>query len=144
MIVSTPAAPPVTAPLAITVAIPGLTLVHVPPVVASANVEEAPIHIFIPPDIAAGAALTLIILVTVHPVPSEYVIVAVPGLTPLTTPLSDPTFATAVLSLLHTPPPTASVIVVVSFAHTAASPKIAVGERLIVTVVCALQPATDV
>jgi hypothetical protein len=52
--------------------------------------------------------------------------------------------AAAVLLLLHTPPPTASLSVVVSFVQTENAPIMAVGERLTVIVVLALQPAGEV
>jgi hypothetical protein len=52
--------------------------------------------------------------------------------------------AAAVLVLLQTPPPTASLSVVVSFVQTEDAPIIADGERLTVIVVLALQPAGDV
>ena len=70
--------------------------------------------------------------------------IVVPTATPVTVPLSEPTVAAAELLLIHTPPPTASLSVVVSFAHTADAPIIPVGERLTVTAVVALQPANDV
>jgi len=69
-IVSTPAATPPTVP-ADTVAIPAFAVVHTPPAVASTSVVAAPTHTLINPVIAAGDAFIVIILVTVHPVPSE-------------------------------------------------------------------------
>ena len=70
--------------------------------------------------------------------------IVVPTATPVTVPLSEPTVAAAALLLIHTPPPMESLKVVVSFAHTADGPIMAVGERLTVIVVLALQPANDV
>ena len=67
-----------------------------------------------------------------------------PTATPVMVPFSEPIVAAAVLLLLHTPPPMASLSVVVSFVQTEGAPIIPVGERLIVIVVVALQPAGDV
>ena len=62
--VSTPPAAPVTMPVVEpTVATPMLVLLHVPPVVASANVVEPPTHIVAVPDMAAGAPFTVTIAV---------------------------------------------------------------------------------
>jgi len=68
----------------------------------------------------------------------------VPTATPVMVPFSEPIVAAVVLLLLHTPPPMASLSVVVSFVQTEGAPIIPVGERLIVIVVVALQPAGDV
>jgi hypothetical protein len=47
----------------------GLLLVQVPPVTASLNVVVVPIHTIDEPVIAGGSALTVIVLVTLHPAP---------------------------------------------------------------------------
>ena len=70
--------------------------------------------------------------------------IVVPVATLVTVPFNEPTVAAAVLLLLHTPPPMASLSVVVSFVQTEGAPIIPVGERLTVIVVVALQPAGDV
>ena len=59
-------------------------------------------------------------------------------------PVPEPIVATAVLLLLHTPPPTASPSVVVSAAQTDAAPVIPVGDRLTVTVMVLMQSEVDV
>ena len=69
--------------------------------------------------------------------------IVVPVATPVTVPDSEPMVAAAILLLLQAPPPTASPSVVVSLAHTVVVPVMAVGERLTVTVVVALQPAAE-
>ena len=46
-------------------------LLHVPPVVVSVSTVVAPAHNVVTPLIAAGEAVTVSVLVTVHPVPSE-------------------------------------------------------------------------
>jgi hypothetical protein len=71
------------------------------------------------------------------------VIVAAPVETPVTTPLSEPTVAADEL-LLHAPPPTASLIVVVAPTHTVEEPVIAVGDTLTDTVVVVRQPVSNV
>jgi hypothetical protein len=70
--------------------------------------------------------------------------VVVPAAKPVIVPFNEPIVAAAVLLLLHAPPPTASLKVVVSSAHTEDAPIIAVGDRLTVTIVLALQPADEV
>jgi len=70
-IVAAPAAPPVTVPVAPTVAIPVTLLLHVPPLVASANVVVAPVHTAVPPVMINGDGLIVRIFVTVQPVPNE-------------------------------------------------------------------------
>lgn len=70
--------------------------------------------------------------------------IVVPIVTPVIVPFSDPIVAAAVLLLVHTPPPTASLSVVVSFAQTPDAPIIAVGDKPTVIVVMAIQPSADV
>jgi hypothetical protein len=53
------------------VAMAGLILLHVPPVVASVSVTELPIHNDDGPKTAAGSGFTVAGVVTVHPVPRE-------------------------------------------------------------------------
>lgn len=65
--VVTPVARPVTTPADVTVAIPVLALLHVPPVVASVSVVEEPLQVVGLPDIAAGNGLTLTFAVLIHP-----------------------------------------------------------------------------
>lgn len=65
--------------------------------------------------------------------------VDVPPATPVTIPVA-PTVATAVLLLLHPPPPVASESDVVSPAHTVLVPNIAVGNGVTVTTAVVVQP----
>ena len=53
--------------------------------------------------------------------------VAVPGVRPVTTPVEEPTGATALLLLLHTPPVVVSEKVVVEPSQTVAAPDIGAG-----------------
>ena len=56
--------------------------------------------------------------------------VAVPALTPVTTPVPAPTVATAVLLLLHEPPPVVLDKIVVAPTHTVSAPVIGAGSGL--------------
>ena len=71
--------------------------------------------------------------------PSEYVIVVVPPVMPYTVPLPS-TVATAVLPLVHAPPPGISLSEVVVPAHRDAVPVISPGAALTVIVTDAVQP----
>ncbi len=105
-----PAVTPVTTPFASTVAVEVLLLVHVPPaspllikaIVVPRQTEEAPLMV---PALAFGETVTASVAVAV---PQElvtlYEMVALPGFTPVTTPVFAFTLATLVLSLLHVPP----------------------------------------
>jgi len=68
VIVAVPAVPPVATPVPDTTpAVAVLLLVHTPPVDASVKVVVVPGHIDKFPAIAAGAGLTVIVYVVVHP-----------------------------------------------------------------------------
>lgn len=127
-----PAATPITSPVEEMVAAPGVLLVHTPPVVASVNVIVEPTHTLDAPEIAAGTGLTVTKNVFAQPVPSVYVIMAVPGETPVTSPVPDPMVATLRLPLLHVPPADTSLRFVVNPTHTYADPVIAAGSGLTV------------
>ena len=66
--------------------------------------------------------------------------VAVPPEIPLTTPVEEPTIATGVLPLLHTPPIVALVRMVLSEGHTSKVPVMGKGSGPTVTWVVAAQP----
>ena len=68
----------------------------------------------------------------------------VPPATPVIIPELVPAIATAVLLVLHVPPVTASVNVVLEPAHIMAVPLIEVGAWLIDTVVIAIHPVASV
>lgn len=78
-----------------------------------------------------------------HPVPSVYVIVEEPGVTPVTTPDPDPTVATAVVPLAHVPLP-ASLKVAEAPVQTDEAPVITDGNGLTVIVLIAIQPVANV
>ena len=122
MIVAVPAATPVTTPVeALTVAMPVLPDVHVPPLV------PFDVKVVVPPTQTAcvplkvpalDAAVTVTVRVAVeagHPPAAAivYVIVAVPAATPVTTPVELFTVAIAVLLDDHVPPLLPSVVSVV-------------------------------
>jgi hypothetical protein len=77
---------------------------HVPPPVALVRVLVPPTQYCNTPEIVAGIAPTDTIVVRLHVVGNVYVISAVPVVMPVTTPLIEPTVATAVLPLAHVPP----------------------------------------
>jgi hypothetical protein len=97
-----PADTPVTRPLLLTVAMVGLALAQLPPLVALASGVVAPIHALSVPVIV-GVAFTLTVpVVFVQPFASVKVNVTAPAETPVTVfPL---TVALAVLLLTHVPP----------------------------------------
>ena len=63
---------------------------------------------------------------------------------PVTTPVVEPTVPTAVLLLIHVPPPDRSVSAVVKPMHTFILPIIVTGNELTVTEVPAAQPVGNV
>ena len=113
-------------PVALTVAVVGLLLLQVPPLVASVRVLEEPGHTTVEPLMlpAVGVPVTVIVAVAVA-VPqlllTLYVIVAVPVAIPVTVPVAliD---AMAALLLLQVPPVVASVRVVFAPVHTVVAP----------------------
>ena len=65
---------------------------------------------------------------------------AVPAVTPLTIPFDEPTVATDVLELVHTPPVVASVKVVVPLVPTVVVPMMDTGIAFTVTTVVTVLP----
>ena len=133
MVAVPPAPAPVMTPVGLTLAIPGLLLLHVPPAAASLTVAVKPTHILGVPDIATGDGLTVTTADVVQaPPPIEYTIVEVPPIIPLTKPAAE-MVAVAGDNELHVPPATASLREVVPPAHTVSVPNIAVGTAYTVT-----------
>lgn len=133
--VVTPVAAPVTNPLSEPiVAAPVFVLVHNPPLIASVRLLVPPEHTVAGPAIAVGVVLTVTMVAVVHPVGSEYTIVAGPVATPVTIPLEAPIVATEGARLFQLPPP-ASVSAIVAPTHNAVGPPIAAGTGLTVTLV---------
>jgi hypothetical protein len=133
--VAVPTETPVTTPLFDTVAIAGLLLVHVPPVVGD-NLVGPPMHMVVLPVMATvGLAMTVTVGVgaDAHPLELVNVNVTVPVATPVTTPALV-TVALALLLLVHVPPVVGDKVVVPPI-HTEVLPVIdAVGLVLTVTV----------
>jgi hypothetical protein len=128
VIVALPKATPVTTPDVPTVATPVLLLLHVPPEVASLSVADNPTHILGVPVIAAiGETVATVVLLHT---PALYVMVAVPALTAVSTPVVEPIVATEVLLLDQAPPLVALLSDEVLPAQSSVVPAIAAGAAL--------------
>jgi hypothetical protein len=92
------------------------------------------------PEIGAGRAFTVKPVDVIQPVPSVYVIVAVPAFRPSTIPVVMLMFAFDGLLLLHIPPLIAFVSVEDIPRHMLVNPPIAGGIGLTFTVVIRAQP----
>lgn len=114
------------------VPIPGAEEVHMPPVVVSVNAVVVPAHNTLFPLIGCGNGFTVTTAVMIQPVGKVYVTLAVPTLTPVTTPDDEPIDIVAELAL-HVPPVIASLSVVVRPTHTASGPEIAAGNGFTVS-----------
>jgi hypothetical protein len=108
-----------------------LLLAHVPPAAASFNVVVEPSQTTAVPPIAAGRELTVTTAAVAQPVDNIYDIVAVPAITPVTTPLDVPTVALPLLLLQV--PPALLVRLVVDPAQTDRVPLITDGSAFTVT-----------
>ena len=136
-ITDVPTRPPVTRPVDEIVATEVVTLLHVPPPVASDSVSVKVWQIGALPVIIAGWVVTVTIFVATQ-LPIVYDIVDVPTLILLAVTVpSVPTVATVVVVLLHVPPPVASVSAVVAPSHNVGVPVIATGCVFTVTTVVA-------
>ena len=131
---TTPEVIPVTRPEALTVAMATLPLVQLPPGSVLLRAVVPPIQAVCDPVIPAGAGLTVIVVVAVHPEVSVNVIVAVPAEMPVTRPEAEPIVATDGLLLVHDKPPeVGSVRTVVNPVQIAVLPEIAAGRAFVVT-----------
>jgi hypothetical protein len=108
-----------------------LALVHVPPAGVELSVVVSPTHKASEPVNVVGCGLTVTTVVLKH-VPTEYDIVAVPPVTPVTNPVPDPTVAIAVLLLLQDPPAVVFVSVVVAPAHNTPVPAMSAKELIVI------------
>lgn len=118
---------PVTIPVEPTVASVGLLLLQVPPVVVLPSEVTWPTQTLASPVIAAGIALTVIVVLTAQPVGKVYVNDTTPGATPVTSPELDPIVAIEVLLLVQIPPSTESLSTVVAATQTTPEPVITDG-----------------
>jgi hypothetical protein len=82
-------------------------------------------------------------VVVIQPVGKVNVMVTVPGVTPRTVPVEDPTTATPVLLLLHDPTVAGSLSVAADNGHTFTAPDIAGGKGFTVTGKMAIQPVDN-
>jgi hypothetical protein len=140
IIIAVPVATPVTTPVELaTLAVPGAEELHVPPVVAHKRVMVLPAHTVKDAPVMGANGLTVAVAVTKQPVGNMYDIVVVPVNIPVIVPvgLIVPTNG---LLLLHTPPPVASVSVVVLSTHTDKAPAIAAGNGLTVNSTTVIHP----
>jgi len=119
-----------------------LLLNQVPPGAAFIRVAVCPRHSSSVPEIVEGRGFIVTVAVVKQPAGSVYVIVAMPALIPVTTPV-EPIVAIPVLLLLHVPPVLASVSVVVCPLHICCVPEIVDGEGLTVTSVALMQPTGE-
>jgi hypothetical protein len=118
-------------------------VLQIPPGVALVSKVDDPLQTLAVPPIAAGAALTVIVVVLKHPVGKVYVIVEVPAATEVTTPVPE-IKATLASLLLHIPPTLASNNVVVRPVHTVVVPVITAGVGFTVTTCVLVQPVPNV
>jgi hypothetical protein len=108
--VTVPAAEPPTMPDELpTVAIAGLLLIHVPPVVEFESEIVAPAQTPVAPVIKPALGMSVMLTACVstavpHILVTEYDMMAVPVVTPPTMPDKIPTVATGGLLLVHVPP----------------------------------------
>ena len=130
-----PATVPVVAPMVPTA---GVLLLQVPPAVLLPSVVVWPAHTSGIPLIVPGTALTVITIVFWQPVAGVLVIVAVPLLSPVTSPVVGFT-DTVASALAHVPPAMLLVSVMVAPTHRLVGPPI-VGSGFTVTGVVAAQP----
>ena len=130
-----PATVPVVAPMVPTA---GVLLLQVPPAVLLPSVVVWPAHTSGIPLIVPGTALIVITIVFWQPVAGVLVIVAVPLLSPVTSPVVGFT-DTVASALAHVPPAMLLVRVMVAPTHKLVGPPI-VGSGFTVTGVVAAQP----
>jgi hypothetical protein len=128
-----PAATPVTIPVLPTVAVAVFALLHEPPVVVVLSAVVVPGHTFAVPVMVAGVRFTVTVADEEQP-PTVYDILAVPAVTPVTTPVEEPTLATDGAPLLHVPPVVAQLTVRVVPVQIVPAPVTAAGCAFTVTV----------
>ena len=135
MITVVPAVMPVATPVALPiVATEVLELVHVPPVIPMVSVADEPAQTVVGPVKGGGNGVIVTVRDAEQPVPSEYVISAVPGDTPVTTPVPDPIVAIGVLLVVHEPPAGVLTCAPGDPTHIRSGPVIGVG--VVFTVTC--------
>lgn len=134
---------PVTTPVMDpTLATVGADELQAPPLTVDVSVVVPAVVTDELPDIdpAEGVPSTETTLEVRHPVPKVYVMVAMPGETPVKTPEVMSILATEVLELDHTPPAGVAVSVAVSPVHTVVVPVGVPGSAYTVTIAVRLHP----
>jgi hypothetical protein len=137
---STPPSIPEVLPI---VPLAGVLLSHVPPAGVPVSVDDDPSHTCSEPVTPVGRPFTSTTIVRKQPVDNVYVIVAVPAIAPVTTPVAGTTVALALL-LVHVPPAGVLLSVVVAFTHMVVPPVMIPGSAFAVTVVVRWQPVVAV
>jgi hypothetical protein len=129
--VAIPLTTPFDAPIVATLV---LLLAHVPPATVLDKDVIWLTHMLDVPEIVPAdvSAFTVTVAVLRQPVPSVYVMSAVPPVTPVTIPLAS-TVATDGVPLAHVPPPEALDNVIDADGHTEPAPVIADGSAFTVT-----------
>lgn len=131
VIKAVPPAIPVTSPPELTVATPALLLLHVPPLTALESIIDCPAQMGTAPVMASGAGFTVTFAVVMQPGIEVYVIVVVPSLTPVISPVPGPlvvAVAFAGLLLLQVPPKVVlESVVVPAVSQTVSVPVIGAG-----------------
>ena len=118
----------------------GLLLLNVPPGVPLLSNIELPMQTVDGPVRGAGVVLTVTVMPVEQPVGIVYLIIAMPGVTPVTTPVLKPTVAMAGVLLLQVPPGIASLTVIAVPMHKTEGPTIGAGSGLTLTTVVVEQP----
>ena len=134
---------PVTTPVVeLTVAIPADPVLQVPPVklIPCVKVIVPPVHKLAPVIKVYGFKSPVNVLVVLQPVLRVYRITPVPYPKQVTTPEEDPTEAIPKSKVLHTPPPDASLSVVVAPIHLVMLPVMDAGIGFTVNVAVDTQP----
>ena len=134
-----PSTKPVNEPI---VAVVGLLLLQVPDGEAFVSVVVSPAHRCSKPAMVSGDTVTTV--ETEQLVGNVYTTVAVPPLSPDTTPAADPTATIPTLVAAHIPPATELLRVDVLPLQTVVLPVIGPGERFTVIILLVLQPPGSV
>lgn len=96
---------PITEPVLLTVAMPSLSELQLPPLVALLRLIDWPSHTADDPPIADGRPFTSMLAVRTQPVGAVYVMIVLPADTPFTLPDASIVAADGLL-LVQVPPPT--------------------------------------
>lgn len=136
--------PVVTPVVASTVATDVFIVLHVPAGTdAFVSVMVSPLHTVDGTTVAKGNGCIVTTVSVAQPVGSRYVIADVPAFIPVTMPEAAPMVALVVELLVHRPPGSASLSVVVSPVHTFVLPVMSAGSGFTVMVTVVVHPLVD-